>query len=134
MKGCGAGRATRCRTSSRQSDTSVRAPCSDAPFCLALLEQSWLWLRALLLGVTYSSGKYFINPATLPFGRASLHCASSQGCDNRKPMLGLETSGESPQIAVRRLGKKPQPPVEGRKRVPGAASGWGRGRSALTLS
>lgn len=123
VRGCGTSRATLCRTSSHQRDTFVRALCSDTPFSLALLEQTWLWLRALLLGVIYSSGKSFINPVILRFGRASRE-ASSHGCDNHSLMLGLETSGEPPQIAIWHLWKKPQPWVEGRKETCTWSSVW----------
>lgn len=82
-RGCGAGRVTQC-----QSDTFARVLCSDTRLSLALLEQTWLWLCASLLGIIYFSVKYFINPVTLPFGRASLHCLFA-GLWQRQPDAGL---------------------------------------------
>lgn len=132
-RGCSARRAACCRTSPHQSDTFVSGLYGDTPLLLAMLEQTWLWLREPLRGVIYFSVKYFLHPVILPLAEL-LSIACSQGCDKHSLMLGLETSGEPPQIVIWHLWKKPQPLVEVRKHVPGAGCCWGWDRSSLTLS
>lgn len=77
-RGCSARRAAHCRTSPHQSDTFVSGLYGDAPFLLAMLEQTWVWLCAPLLGAIYFSVEYLLNPVVLPFDRASFHCSSTR--------------------------------------------------------
>lgn len=91
-----------CRTLSCQSGRFVRAFCSDAPFCLALLKHTWLWFMCRFWELF--SVRYLINPVPLPFGGAAVHRIMTNSLT-----LDMETSGEPPQIAIWHLGKEPQP-------------------------